>query len=145
MGEQRAHESRKCFTWWSLSSPQALHFWKLHFTSPFEFISLHIISKNMLIPLCIEHLIWSRERAVSLMKMLDKLLFVYWMRGRKRGDEFRCGKPEEEKPSETQLRERKKQRLPLTPQEVVSESGRGVGAALYRASQTIWRAWVFCC
>lgn len=53
------------------------------FNSPFEFVSLHIISKNVLTPLRIENLFWGRERVVSLMKILGKLLFVDDVRGSK--------------------------------------------------------------
>ena len=56
---------------------------EVQFNSPFEFVSLHIISKNVLTPLHIENLFWSRERVVSLTKILGKLLFVYYIRGSK--------------------------------------------------------------
>lgn len=48
----------------------------LQFYSSFEFVFLHIISNSVLTPLCIENLVWSRERVVSLTKILGKLLFI---------------------------------------------------------------------
>lgn len=48
----------------------------LQFYSSFEFVFLHIISNSVLTPLCIENMVWSRERVVSLTKILGKLLFI---------------------------------------------------------------------
>ena len=49
---------------------------ELQFNSSFEFLFLGIISQSVLTPLCIENLVWSRDRVVSLTKILGKLLFV---------------------------------------------------------------------
>lgn len=49
---------------------------ELQFNSSFEFLFLHIISKRVVTPLCIENQVWSRERVVSLTKILGKLLFI---------------------------------------------------------------------
>lgn len=49
---------------------------ELQFYSSFEFVFLHIISNSVLTPLRIENLVWSRERVVSLTKILGKLLFI---------------------------------------------------------------------
>ena len=49
---------------------------ELQFNSSFEFLFLGSISKSVLTPLCIENLVWSRERVVSLTKILGKLLFI---------------------------------------------------------------------